>query len=255
VKRCYLTGSKGFIGTYLRKYIEETGSSVVGTVDDWGAEYEIPGDTDVVYHLGALTRPPFSMQDRADYFYANVGGTVDLLDSVKKDCPGAKVVLFGSATQDHLDSWYAYTKAMADSVGEAYAKFYGMSVYRLRLLGVVGVGHVGDVVNEFAEQAVRNGRIRHGNLNVSRDISDVRDVVPAIVERVSSAKPGIHYIGRGSATPVDYLARWFRVPLERDATRVRVEDTTHVSPEASVRARPIEETLQWVLDDWRRRLS
>jgi len=177
--------------------------------------------------------------------------TCEMLESVKRSAPRARVVLFGSATQDHHDSWYAYTKTMAELCGEAYAKFDRLQVQKMRLFGVTGVGKSGDVVNHFAEQAAKTGRIRHGRLDTSRDIVDVRDAVPAIVETATRAPPGVHYIGRGKAIPISYIARWFEVPLELDESRVRVEDSIHCSPTASVSGRPIEDTLRWVYDSWK----
>jgi len=251
----YLTGSKGFIGSYLRPYLEERGDEITSTADAQWERYKIPTGTDVVYHLGALVRPQESMQQRTLYFDANVRATLDLLEAVKLNAPSAKVVLFGSATQDHLDSWYGYTKAMAELAGDAYAKFDGLSVYKLRLFGVTGIGKSGDVVNDFAEQAARDGRIRHGDLSVARDISDVRDVVPAIERLVRTSPPGVYHIGRGEAIPIRYIAEWFGVPLEPEESRVRKEDSVHVSPARSVDARPIRATLWWVYDAWQKKVG
>jgi nucleoside-diphosphate-sugar epimerase len=244
--RVYLTGSKGFIGSYLRPYLESTGDEVIGTHDEPFGEYDV-GNAEVVYHLGALVRPQESNYRREEYLFQNVNMTERLLAA----CPrGTKVVLFGSGTQDTLDSWYAYTKAMAELVGYAYAKFDGLKVYRLRLWGVTGVGKTGDVVNDFTEQAVRDGRIKHGDLTGGRDISDVRDVVPVIADTVRNGPPGVYTIGRGETTQISQIAAFFKVPLEPDPSRFRQEAAFHCCPSNSVRGRPIEETLEWVRDSY-----
>ena len=254
MSRCFLTGSKGFIGTYLRQHLEANGDTILGTSDEpLDGLYEtppIPYQTDVVYHLGALVRPQESMTWRRGYLDANVTGTVKVLEAVRLQAPNAKVVLFGSGTQDHLDSWYGYTKQMCELAGEAYAKFDSIPVYKLRLFGVTGAGKTGDVINDFAEQAVRDGRIQHGRLDYARDISDVRDVVPAIVDLVTRHPAGSYYIGRGEATSIEYIAKWFGVPLSQDQRRVRNEAPTHVSPAHSVKGRPIDETLVWVRESY-----
>lgn len=250
--KCYLTGSKGFIGTYLRRYLEERGDEIVGTQDEpAGGAWKMPVGTEVVYHLGALVRPQESNLPawRWRYFDANVRETYNLFSSVRMSVPDAKVVLFGSGGQDHLDSWYGYTKAIGELIGDGFAKFDTMNVYRLRLFGVTGVGKTGDVINDFAEQAARDGRIKHGVLEYFRDISDVRDMVPAIVKVVTEREPGMYRMGRGEATSVKHIAKWFGVPLEFDGTRARNEDVTHVATEKNIpSSRPIEETLKWVYD-------
>jgi nucleoside-diphosphate-sugar epimerase len=248
--RVYLTGSKGFIGSYLRPYLEWTGDEIVGTCDDETKYYRPPSDTEFVYHMGALVRPGESNHRRGEYLLSNVTSTQNLFEHVLHSCPSAKVILFGSGTQDTLDSWYAYTKAMAELVGDAYAKFDGLKVYRLRLWGVTGVGKTGDVVNDFAEQAFRNGRIKHGDLTGGRDISDVRDVVPVIVDSVRNGPPGVYTIGRGETTQISQIASFFNVPLEPDPARFRQEAAFHCCPSNSVRGRPIEETLKWVRDSY-----
>ncbi len=250
--KCYVTGSRGFIAGYLFKHLEACGDEIVGSVD-FGGSIMIPRDTDIVYHLGAFTRPKESQVKRWEYFDANVGGTLAILNRVQTEVPNAKVVFFSSATADHLDSWYGYTKKMAELCCEAYEKFDGLPVYRLRLFGTTGVGHSGDVINDFASQAAKHGRIKHGRLDYKRDISDVRDVVPTITRVVNEEAPGVHYIGRGVSTDIEYVAKWFNVPLEFDESRVRNEDITHVSPVASVKGRPIEETLDWVYKSWKER--
>lgn len=247
--KAYVTGNKGFIAGYLMPYLLAHGDTIVG-YNDIREPVQIPEGTDVVYHLGALTRPKESQVQRLEYFEANVAGTLEILDETVRCAPKAKVVLFSSATQDHLDSWYGYTKRMAELACEAYTKFDGLSVYRMRLFGTTGVGHHGDAINDFAAQAATLGRIRHGNLDYFRDISDVRDVVPTIVHAVNEKGPGVHYIGRGEATHIKAVAEWFEVPLEFDDSKVRVEDKIHVSPVASVKGRPLEETLDWVHKWW-----
>jgi nucleoside-diphosphate-sugar epimerase len=141
---------------------------------------------------------------------------------------------------------------MAELCGEAYAKFDKLNVYRLRFFGITGVGKTGDVVNDFAEQAAKHANIHHGDLSVARDISDVRDVIPAFDKTVRTLPAGTYYIGRGEATPIKYIAEWFNVPLYKDPARVRDEAPVHCSPSKTVHGRPIEETLQWVYDSWKK---
>ena len=195
--KCFITGYRGFIAQYLKEHLVSNDDEIIGhtsSLED-NESLWIPHNTDIVWHLGAHSRPEESMRLRNRYLKANTEGTLDILQEVKRNSPEAKVVIFGSATQDYLDSWYGYTKKMAELCANAFAKFDGLKIYQLKLFGIVGVGHKGDVINDFAQQAATNKCIKHGRLDYVRDISDVRDAVPAIYSIVTKLPPDTYYIG------------------------------------------------------------
>ena len=245
----FITGYNGFIAQYLRQHLkDQTINGYTTNVQDF---VDIPKDTDIVWHLGAKTRPQESMEHRHRYIVSNALGTVKVLKSVQRNCPKAKVVYFGSATQDYLDSWYGYTKHMGALACDAYEQFDKLKIYKLKLFGVTGIGHRNDVINDFAEQAAKFKHIKHGELDYMRDISDVRDVVPYIYNIITTKSSDTYYVGRGEATSIRAIANWFKVPLELEDSRVRHETKVHVSSVKNVGFRPIEETLEWIYESWK----
>jgi GDP-4-dehydro-6-deoxy-D-mannose reductase len=130
------------------------------------------------------------------------------------------------------------------------------------------------VIPSFAQQiaAIEAGRaepvLRVGNLAVTRDLSDVRDVVQgyvALLERGRSG--GVYNLCRGEGVSlsdvVAGLARRARVEVrvEVDPARMRPADTPWlvgdpglIERETGWRVtRPLDATLDDVLDEWRRR--
>jgi GDP-4-dehydro-6-deoxy-D-mannose reductase len=109
-----------------------------------------------------------------------------------------------------------------------------------------------------------------GNLDVTRDFSDVRDVVDAYFALIEHGRRGeVYNIGTGRETRLrdvlDTLMRiaGVRAELSTDPTRVRpdeqqrmVADVTKIERDTGWRARiPLEDTLQDILDDWKGKVA
>ena len=130
------------------------------------------------------------------------------------------------------------------------------------------------VVPGWAQQiaAIEAGRaepvLRVGNLEVTRDLSDVRDVVAAYVALLERGVRGAAYnVCRGEGVKLSDVVRRMvalaRVPIgvETDLTRLRpadvpwlVGDPARIARDTGWRASiPLERTLADVLEEWRGR--
>jgi len=141
-------------------------------------------------------------------------------------------------------------------------------------------GHTGPgqaprfVVPAFAQQiaAIESGSaepcLRVGNLEVTRDLSDVRDVVRAYVALLRRGRSGIAYnvcrgVGVRLTDVVASLVAQARVPVrvETDPLRLRPADVPWLVGDPALIARdtgwhagiPLEKTLGDVLEEWRAR--
>ena len=139
-------------------------------------------------------------QSPADTFETNVLGTVHLYEALRRHPPHAGVFLASSAAAygavDALPmreeallrpvNPYGVSKACQDMLSLQYALNFNLRIVRGRLFITTGPGKTGDVLNDFAQRVAQlerrgqPGKLRVGNLEVRRDISDVRDVVRAI---------------------------------------------------------------------------
>jgi GDP-4-dehydro-6-deoxy-D-mannose reductase len=108
--------------------------------------------------------------------------------------------------------------------------------------------------------------VRVGNLGVTRDLTDVRDVVAAYLALLERGRAGAAYnVCRGEGVSlqevVERLAARSRVPVrvEPDPARMRsadihylVGDPTAIARDTGWRASiPLDHTLEAVLEEWR----
>jgi GDP-4-dehydro-6-deoxy-D-mannose reductase len=243
-----------------------------------------------VVHLAGQSSAARSFEDPEGTMRANVDGTRNLLEAVQLAAPAARVVVVGTSevygpcepgTRVSEDapfrpvSPYADSKAKADALAAAYAEQHGLDVVRARPFGHTGPGQTDRfVVPAWAKQVAEAeaGRaepvLRVGNLEVTRDLSDVRDIVLGYIALLTRGAPGAAYnLCRGEGTPLTAvlatLLALARVPVrhEVDPARLRpadvpylVGDPTRAERDCGWRTRiPLDDTLRDVLDDWRSR--
>jgi len=243
---------------------------------------------DALVHLAGQSSAARSFEAPEETFRANVTGTWTLLESVRVLAPAARVLVIGTSevygplepgTRASEDapfrpvSPYALSKAAAEQVARAYAETHGLDIVRARPFGHTGPGQTPRfVVPSFAQQvaAIEAGRaepvLRVGNLEVTRDLSDVRDIVQGYCALLEGGRKGdVYNLCRGEGVRlrdvVDQLAAMARVAVrvEVDPARLRPADTPWLvgDPERAARdagwrtTRPFADTLRDVLEEWR----
>ncbi|MCI4347237.1 MAG: GDP-mannose 4,6-dehydratase [Thermoplasmata archaeon] len=240
---------------------------------------------DVVYHFAGQAFLIPSWEDPQGTMTTNLFGTLNLLEALRHHSPRTRLAFAGSGTEygdpDTIPtpessplkptSPYAASKAAADLLCYQYFRSFEIPVFRYRIFGTTGPGKRGDSVNDFASQIVAvertgaAGVIRVGDLEKSRDVTDVRDAVRAMVRVVERGEPGEAYkIGSGVPRKVkDTLSRLTslaRVPVtpETDPTRLRkVDEPIHLADVRRLRGLgwapeiPFERTLGETLEYWR----
>src|SRR6185503_6541476 len=243
---------------------------------------------DAVVHLAGQSSAAKSFEAPEATFRANVTGTWTLLEAVRAHAPAARVLVvstsevYGSiepgtrAAETHAFvpvSPYAVSKAAAEQIAAEYAATHRLDVVRARPFGHTGPGQTPRfVVPAFAQQiaGIEAGGgepvLRVGNLEVTRDLSDVRDIVAGYCALLERGRTGAVYnLCRGEGVRLTdlltVLVRMSRVKLavEVDPARLRPADTpwlvgdpTLALEEVGWKAeRPLEATLRDVLEEWR----
>lgn len=243
---------------------------------------------DAIVHLAGQSSAARSFEAPEETFRANVTGTWTLLEGLRAHAPEARVLIIGTSevygaiepgTRAAEDapfqplSPYALSKAAAEQVARAYAETHGLDVVRARPFGHTGPGQTTRfVVPSFAQQvaAIEAGRsepvLRVGNLEVTRDLSDVRDIVQGYCALLEHGRRGdVYNLCRGEGVQlrdvVDRLAGMARVSVrvEVDPARLRpadmpwlVGDASRVARDAGWKVtRALEDTLRDVLEEWR----
>jgi len=225
--KALITGSRGFVGGYLRRELEQHGYSVIGldlAADDQTLAADLCSaqqmrdvlkqtQPDVIFHLAGQANVALSWQIPQKTFELNVLGMINLLEAVRLEQPKAKIVGIGSSdqygnlgeagqnvTEETMlrpQTPYAVSKKAQEEIALVYSRAYGMSVCMTRSFNHAGAGQKrGFMIPDFASgiAAVEQGRAEYlsvGNLSAQRDFTHVRDVVRAyrlIAERGRSGE-------------------------------------------------------------------
>jgi len=302
-----ITGVRGFAGRHLAELCLASGDSVCG-LGRGGADADgyLRADLldaaavraavarvrpDRVFHLAAEASVARSWEAPDAVIAANVSGTLNLLEAVRLEAPGAAVLVacsgeeYGPPQRLPVDEShplsprnpYAASKAMVDVLAGSYADAHGLRVVRTRAFNHTGPGQSDAyVVSSFARQIAEAeaagasaASLVTGDLSVRRDFSDVRDVVRAYRLALERAEPGAYNVCSGRAVAVSDILTGLaeQSPLEVeqrvDHARLRENDVmeiagSHRKLTDATGWRPeidLADTLHDVLAWWRERLG
>jgi GDP-4-dehydro-6-deoxy-D-mannose reductase len=239
-----------------------------------------------VFHLAALASVRRSWESPTDTLLANLHMTVNLLEAVRAEAPGAAVVVAGSGevygpperlpvTEEEPlrpQNPYAVSKAASDLLAGQFADAFDMRIVRTRAFNHAGPGQgddylVGTLTRQVAGAEAAGAAevvLRTGNPDSARDFTDVRDVVRAY-RAAAELPPGVYNVCSGRATSVrelvDLVSRVSTLPVrhEVDPERVRAHDVPELrgSSERLTAASgwrpeiPLERTVADALEAWR----
>jgi GDP-4-dehydro-6-deoxy-D-mannose reductase len=246
----------------------------------------------VIFHLAAVSYVPRSFQDPYGTIANNVLGQVNLLEAVRSLEPPPLVVIvsssdaYGLVYEHELPvtesqpfrplSPYGVSKATQDLLGLQYHLTYGLPIVRVRPFTHIGPGQserfaLSGFARQIAEAELGMAPpvLLVGELDVERDLLDVRDVVrayellaePRFSGEVFNLASGVSWSLRAL---VERLLSLARIPLrlERDPARLRPIDVRVLRGDATALRTatgwqptiPIEQTLEDMLEYWRRTL-
>lgn len=173
-------------------------------------------EPDEIYHLAAIAHVPTSYRDVRLTFDVNFYGTLNLFEAVKATTRDIKVLYVGSASEYGIVKEtqipisedvplapvdpYGVSKASADMLAYQYHRNFGLHIVRVRPFNHIGPRQSADyVVSSFArqiadiEKGIKEPVITVGNLEVRRDLTDVRDMVSAYWLAVREGRAGDVY--------------------------------------------------------------
>lgn len=244
-----------------------------------------------VIHLAGIGSVAASWEDPAFTLQTNLMGSVNLLDALRRHTPAARLVSIGSGEEygtagGETPPWgeetpcfprspYGTSKLAQGQTVLHYVQRFGLHALHVRAFNHLGAGQPeGYVATDLASQIARMERgllpleLRVGNLAARRDFLDVRDVVAAYVLLLERGAAGrLYNVASGRGTSIQVVLKMLLaataapVTVTIDSARMRpaevpeaVGDPTRLAVETGWRPRhTLEETLAWVLEDWRER--
>lgn len=212
-------------------------------------------EPDYIVHLAAFSSVGYSWKDPVACFSNNTNIFLNLVDAIRLNHIPCRVLSVGSSeqygiaeandlplTESHTlrpISPYAVARVAQESCAKLYQGAYGLDIVMTRSFNHIGPGQRDAfVVSSFARQLVNirsgrnpDGEIHVGNVNVTRDFVDVRDVVAAYDLIVRQAPAGEVYnvcSGRGT-TIIEVIRRMAEIlkidfTLVVDESRIRPTD-------------------------------
>lgn len=243
---------------------------------------------DVIFHLAAQSYPRISWEKPIYTMKVNLIGSMYLMDAIRKLNKLPVLIAIGSSAEYapqpnespikedwklHASSIYGVSKQAMDEVARLYAVYYNIPIVRIRPFFIVGPRKERDFCSDIAKQIVlvergKKKNISVGNLQVVRDLLDVRDSINALLIMSEKGVHGEVYnlcSGRGYllSTILEIYKKHAKVPIHEliDANLLRnIDEKFKVgSPEKlfSLGWRiqyDINDTLLDILNYWRETL-
>tara|TARA_Y100000031_G_scaffold89857_1_gene98864 strand:+ start:3096 stop:4046 length:951 start_codon:yes stop_codon:yes gene_type:complete len=217
--KALITGAKGFVGPYLKQYLESQNYEVISTDKD---DLDILDRDKVfqfinkhkfthIFHLAGFSSPRLSHDNAELCHNINVNGTKNLLDAVIYSNTKPKILIVSSAhvygkpkylpidEQHPLDPTTSpYAKSRIEQ--EKITKNYKLPIIISRSFNHTGPGRQDIFIcSEFAkkiaeiESGKREPVIEVMDLTAKRDFTDVRDMVKAYYLALEKAQPNQTY--------------------------------------------------------------
>ena len=221
-KSALITGSRGFLGKYLKNKLEILNYEIHEFEGDIREISDFNKSIDVVFHLAAKTKGSEFIKDKSNCFDINITGTQQVLNyCVKND---ARLIFISTSAvykfpdSDTLikenyplqpKSSYAISKYIAENLCSQYFASFGLPITILRIFNPYGIGQeepylVPYIINRLVEGEVIKLRMPEA----IRDLIYVTDAVEAIAVAGMNQKKqlNIYNIGSGRNTRViDFL--------------------------------------------------
>lgn len=250
-----------------------------------------------IYHLAAQSYPTVSWEKPAETIDININGTVNLFEAVKsirKTMPDYDPMIviacssaeYGAAlTPENVPIKetaplqplhpYGVSKVGQDLLGFQYYCNDGIRNIRARIFNTTGPRKVQDVVSDFTQRAVlwemgKVSAISVGNLRTQRAITDVRDLIQALIQLADKGIPGEVYNICGDAiyqiadiiTIIEnQLGK--KIPVTENPALLRASDEPIIYGDASKlkactgwqQSYSLEQTIADMLAYWRKKIS
>ena len=275
-KKVFVTGAGGFIGSHLCSKLVNEGAFVTAMLhynsrSDWSnlefldsntkkslkvikgnvedssfMDYHTKGQ-DIIFHLAALIGIPYSYDAPLSYVKTNIQGTVNVLESTRKN----KIPLiintstsetYGTAQYTPIDelhplqgqSPYSASKISADKLSESYYNSFKTPVITVRPFNTFGPRQSSRaVIPTIISQLLTEQNLYLGDLSPLRDFTYVEDTVEGFINAAKYNQPvgEVINLGYGKAASIGEIVNLImdimgvKKEIISDSNRIRPKDS------------------------------
>ncbi len=302
--KAFITGISGFTGTHLTQLLLDKGFKVTGVdlkksnyyQSDLSSKEQLvkilnKEKPDCVFHLASPILRSDKLIDKTlvDNLEVDLFGTVNLLEAIARLKKIPRVLVTGTAAVykanngkpykeiDKVEPRTAYglSKLTQELVAFKLAESYQIPLMVSRSILLIGTRQAeGFVVNDLVKQvaeiefALKKPTLTVGNLETTRDFTDVRDGVKAYLTILEKGKSGeIYNVTNNQATKISQVIDWLKANSQvefkvkqKSSWRKNDLDALVGSNAKLIKLgwKPeykLEDSLREVLDYWRRELK
>jgi nucleoside-diphosphate-sugar epimerase len=220
-----VTGSSGFIGSYLSKKLEVLGHNVLcfshldGDIQNFNFNRKYKNvEIDLIYHLAGKTFVPDSWIDPSSFISTNALGTLNILKfSSEKKIPFIYVSAYIYGIPSNLpikensffepNNPYAFSKYLAEKFCIFFSKFSEMDINIFRPFNIYGIGQDERFLVPEILSSIKNKKsIKVNSLLPKRDYIYIDDVVDALIKGMKNLNGlNVYNLGSGSSLSVKQI--------------------------------------------------
>ncbi len=244
-----VTGSSGFIGSYLVKKLRASKYEVIEISRTKGYNVldadslKVLPKIDIIIHLAAVTYVPESFNKPASFFDVNVQGTNNMLDVARIN--NSKFIFISSylygipstlpTNEQHPltpTNPYAASKLMAENLCKHYNSFFNTNVVIIRPFNIYGKGQAKEFLIPKIINLARTGKLSLFDSRPKRDYVYIEDLVESIISLIDY-KPNngfeIFNVGSGKSYSVKEVVKVVLDNL-KNPVEVSYDDETQEIP-------------------------
>lgn len=237
MKKILVTGGRGFIGSHLVDKLVETfevvvidnelsGNNLNPKATYYNADIRVQKDIstyfkdiDYVFHMAAIPRTVWCIDDPILCYETNVLGSLNVLEASLKNNV-KRVILTSSNIVYAADTPYKASKLAMEEIAKVYNSLYGLSTICLRNSNVYGTRQREDGIGPNCFASIKKSVKENGYIEITgdgeqtRDFTHVSDIVQANILAMNTDITGNIDLCTGRNVSLNYVANLFNAPIK-----------------------------------------
>jgi len=193
-----ITGSRGFVGSFLSKRLIELNFDIVEIdlevgydITNWDSISTVE-NFDLLIHLAAKSYVPDSLKNPVEFYKTNILGTINALEMCRKldvKIIFASSYVYGTPQYLPIDenhpveafNPYSQSKLIGEDLCRSYSRDFNVPAIILRPFNIYGKGQSSDFLVPLILNQAEKGIVKLKDSRPKRDFIYIEDVVDAFI--------------------------------------------------------------------------